>query len=62
MIKKFDTGGFSAPSSGTTATSVSGSGSGSMKKVIMVVALIGVAYLGYKFVVKPMLDKKKDEK
>lgn len=60
MIKKFDTGGFSAPNSGTTATS--GSGSGSMKKVIMVVALIGVAYLGYKFVVKPMLDKKKEEK
>jgi hypothetical protein len=58
MIKKFDTGGFSAPNSGTTATG----GSGSMKKVIMFVALIGVAYLGYKFVVKPMLDKNKDDK
>lgn len=56
MIKSFDTN-FST-ASGVTTTS----GTGSMKKVVMVVALIGVAYLGYKFVLKPMIDKNKEEK
>lgn len=59
MIKKFDTGSFTpAPSSGTPTT---GGSTGSIKKVILVIALVGVAYLGYKYVVKPMLDKKKEE-
>ena len=57
MIKSFDTNFSSTPSGAGT-----GSGTGSMKKVIMVIAVIGVAYLGYKFVVKPMLDKNKEEK
>jgi hypothetical protein len=60
MIKSFDTNFSSTPSGAGSSTS--GSGTGSMKKVIMVVALIGVVYLGYKFVVKPMLDKNKEEK
>ncbi len=60
MIKKFDTGSFTpAPTSGTPST---GASTGSMKKVIIVLAVVGVAYLGYKYVVKPMLDKQKDEK
>jgi len=61
MIKSFDTN-FSSTPSGAISTTGSGTGSGSMKKVIMFVAIIGVAYLGYKFVVKPMLDKNKEEK
>ena len=59
MIKSFDTNFSATPS---VASSSTGSGTGSMKKVIMVIAVIGVAYLGYKFVVKPMLDKNKEEK
>lgn len=59
MIKSFDTNFSSTPSGAGSST---GSGTGSMKKVIMVIAVIGVAYLGYKFVVKPMLDKNKEEK
>ena len=60
MIKKFDTGSFTpAPNTGTPST---GGSTGSMKKVIVLIAVVGIAYLGYKYVVKPMLDKKKDEK
>jgi hypothetical protein len=59
MIKTFDTS-FSAPSTGS-GTSASTSGSGSTKKIITVVVILAVAYLGYKFVFKPMLDKKKEE-
>lgn len=57
MIKSFDTNFSSGTSVATSST-----GSGSMKKVIMFIAIVGVAYLGYKFVVKPMLDKNKEEK
>jgi hypothetical protein len=59
MIKSFNTSG-SAPS--TTLSSGTTTSSGGMNKAIMVLALLGVAYIGYRFVVKPMLDKKKEEK
>ena len=59
MIKSFNTNA-SAPS--TTMSSGTTASSGNMNKAIMILALIGVAYLGYRFVVKPMLDKKKEEK
>ena len=60
MIKKFDTGSVAtAPISGTPST---GGSTGSTKKIIVFLAVIGVAYLGYKYVVKPMLDKNKEEK
>jgi len=59
MIKSFNTSG-SAPS--TTMSSGTTTSTGGMNKAIMVLALLGVAYLGYRFVVKPMLDKKKEEK
>lgn len=54
MIKTFDTN-----ISGTSATT---SGLGSTKQIITVILLITVAYFGYKFVVKPMLDKKEEAK
>jgi peptidoglycan/LPS O-acetylase OafA/YrhL len=44
-----------ATNSGTTASS------GGMNKAIMVLALLGVAYISYRFVIKPMLDKRKEE-
>jgi|688.fasta_scaffold727511_2 hypothetical protein len=55
MIKTFDTS-FSAPSSVS-----SGSGSGSSTKTLLtIVVVLAVAYVGYKFVLKPMLDKNKE--
>jgi hypothetical protein len=59
MIKTFDTS-ISAPATGSGTSAPTG-GSGSTKKIITVVVILAVAYLGYKFVVKPMLDKKKEE-
>lgn len=59
MIKTFDTS-ISAPATGSGTSSSTG-GSGSTKKIITVVVILAVAYLGYKYVVKPMLDKKKEE-
>jgi hypothetical protein len=50
MIKTFDTN----ISANTTSTG----GSGSTKQIITVIVLCAVAYLGYKFVYKPMMDKK----
>lgn len=55
MIKQFDTS-FSAPS---TNVGSSGGSSGGSKTIITVLVVLAVAYLGYKFVVKPMLDKNK---
>ena len=59
MIKKFDTN-FSSPASagGSTGGTTSGNGSNTIVKALLVV---GALYLGYKFIVKPMLDKKKSE-
>ena len=61
MIKSFNTIG-SAPAVGTVTSSGTTTGSGGMNKAIMVIALLGIAYIGYRFVVKPMLDKKNEEK
>jgi hypothetical protein len=59
MIKKFETNfGSSTPTGGSTGGTTSGSGSNTLVKALLVV---GVLYLGYKFVVKPMLDRKKSE-
>jgi hypothetical protein len=59
MIKTFDTN----ISTNTTSTGSSGStsGSGSTKQIITVIVLCAVAYLGYKFVYKPMMDKKNND-
>jgi peptidoglycan/LPS O-acetylase OafA/YrhL len=51
MIKKFDTS-FNSTSSATS------SGTSGIVKLVLVV---GLAYLGYRFIVKPMLDKKKQK-
>jgi hypothetical protein len=59
MIKKFDTNfGTPAPTGGATGGATGGNGGGTIVKVLLVV---GALYLGYKFIVKPMLDKKKSE-
>ena len=59
MIKKFDTNfGSTSPSGGSTGGSSGGNGSGTIVKALIV---IGALYLGYKFIVKPMLDRKNSE-
>lgn len=60
MIKSFNTSG-SAPSMSTATNSGTTASSGGMNKAIMVLALLGVAYISYRFVIKPMLDKRKEE-
>ena len=58
MIKSFNTA--SAPSTGGGATpSATPSGGGSMNKIIMAVVVLGAIYVGYRFVIKPMMDAKK---
>ena len=54
MIKKFDTS-FGGSGSGST-------GSSSSKGIITLIAVVGIAFLGYKFVIKPMLDKRDENK
>jgi|LakMenEpi03Aug12_release.lakeMendotaPanAssembly.Ray.scaffolds.fasta_scaffold5193117_1 hypothetical protein len=56
MIKKFDTS-FGGSGSGSTST-----GSSSSKGIITLIAVVGIAFLGYKFVIKPMLDKRDENK
>ena len=51
MIKKFDTS-FNSTSTGTS-TGTSG--------IVKLVLVVGLAYLGYRFIVKPILDKKKQK-
>lgn len=55
MIKKFDTS-FVGSGSGSTST-----GSSSSKGIITLIAVVGIAFLGYKFIVKPMLEKRDTE-
>lgn len=55
MIKTFDTS-FSAPST----TGGSGNSGNSTKTILTIVVVLAIAYVGYKFVVKPMLDKRKE--
>jgi Tfp pilus assembly protein PilO len=55
MIKKFDTS-FGGSGSGSTNT-----GSSSSKGIITLIAVVGIAFLGYKFIVKPMLEKRENE-
>lgn len=57
MIKKFDTS-FGGSGSGSTST---GSSSSSSKGIITLIAVVGIAFLGYKFIVKPMLEKRDTE-
>jgi len=46
----------------TFNTSKKGSGSGSMNKIIMVIILGAGIYFGYKYIIKPAMDKtKKDD-
>jgi len=59
MIKKFDTS-FGAGSAGAS-TGASTGGSKGGNGLITALIVIGGLYLGYKFIVKPMLDKKKAE-
>lgn len=57
MIKTFDTSlSGTAMGSGTSATS-----GGSGKKIITIVVILAIAYLGYRFVLKPMLNKNSEE-
>lgn len=56
MIKKFDTS-FGGSGSGSTST-----GSSSSKGIITLIAVVGIAFIGYKFIVKPMLEKRDTEK
>ncbi len=56
MIKIFDTS-FGGSGSGSTTTSTSSS-----KGIITLIAVIGIGYLGYRFIVKPMLEKRDAEK
>jgi hypothetical protein len=60
MIKTFETNfGSTAPAGGSTGgTTTTGNGGNTIVKALLVV---GALYLGYKFIVKPMLDKKKAE-
>lgn len=59
MIKKFDTNFSSpAPAGGSTGGTTTGNGGSTIVKALLVV---GALYLGYKFIVKPMLDKKKSQ-
>ena len=53
MIKKFDTS-FGGSGSGSKST-------GSSKGIITLIAVIGIAFIGYKFIVKPMLEKRENE-
>jgi hypothetical protein len=55
MIKKFDTS-FGGSGSGSTST-----GSSSSKGIITLIAVVGIAFIGYKFIVKPMLEKRDTE-
>jgi hypothetical protein len=55
MIKKFDTS-FGGSGSGSTST-----GSSSSKGIITLIAVVGIAFIGYKFIVKPMIEKRNTE-
>lgn len=53
MISEFDT---------NVSSTQGGSGSGmSTKTIVTIVLVVGIAYLGYRFVLKPMLDKRKEQ-
>jgi len=55
MIKKFDTS-FGGSGSGSTST-----GSSSSRGIITLIAVLGIAFIGYKFIVKPMIEKRNTE-
>lgn len=66
MIKKFDTSFTSVPpviptDGGTTPPSTLEGGKGKSNTLLYIVLGGVVLYLGYKFIVKPMLDKRKEE-
>ena len=66
MIKTFNTTDTPSASTGGSAPSTSGTTSGGgMNKIVLAVVILGAIYVGYRFVVKPMMDAKKakeDEK
>jgi preprotein translocase subunit SecG len=54
MIRKFDTS-FGGGTSGSSTSS------GSNKGIITLIMVVAVGFVAYKFVVKPMLDKRNNE-
>lgn len=58
MIKTFNTS-ITPSTGGGTTPSGTASGGGGMNKIIMAVVVLGAIYVGYRFVVKPMMDAKK---
>ena len=66
MIKKFDTSFASVPpvtatGGGTPPPSTPEGGKGKSNTLLYIVLGGVVLYLGYRFIVKPMLDKRKEE-
>jgi len=66
MVKKFDTSFASVPpvtpTGGGTPPPVTPEGGKGKSNTLLYIVLGGVVlYLGYKFIVKPMLDKRKEE-
>lgn len=67
MIKKFDTSfKVAAPAGGGSGSAPAGGGEGGgksggsiIKTVFIIGAVIGAVYLGYKFIVKPMQERKR---
>lgn len=57
MIKKFDTG-----FTGTSSAAGTASTGSSSNKLILAVFVLGGLYLGYRYILKPMMDKNKEEK
>lgn len=55
MIKKFDTS-FGGGTSGSSTSSSSSKG------LITLLVVVAVGFIGYKYVIKPMIDKNKENK
>ena len=55
MITTFKTGGITSPSSSTVSTGKSGN------KIIGVLIVAGLAFLGWRYIIKPELDKRKND-
>jgi hypothetical protein len=57
MIKKFDT----SFGGGASMSSTSSTSSSSSKGLITLLVVVAVGFIGYKYVVKPMLERKDNE-
>ena len=62
MIKKFNTTAAApaAATGGAPTTGGSSSGSG-MNKILVGLLVVGAIYIGYQFVYKPMMEKRKQQ-